>query len=158
MSDKEWQHKEEAIKQIAARDGYICFICKQPFGKKEKPTIDHWIPISKGGGWAIDNLKLAHKQCNFWKGDRVPLPDGTIPERPKKTSSYGQKRIRKSNRPKVCISCMSGRNLRPNQTCRVCNSGPQPPVFPGWAKRKSYDCDHNIYHCFACIVGFARRP
>jgi hypothetical protein len=154
---KEWENKEDAIRRISERDGYLCFICKEPFGKKEKPTIDHWIPISKGGKWDISNLRLAHRSCNFWKADRVPLKDGTIPEKPEKSSQFRNKRITKQNRPKVCTSCMSGRSLGPNQICNVCNSGPQPPVFPGWAKRKSYNCDHNKYHCFACVVGFVAR-
>lgn len=156
MSKLEWQNKEEAIKILSERDGYFCFICKDPFGKKEKPTIDHWIPISKGGTWNIENLRLAHKACNFWKSDRVPLEDGTIPEKPIRPTKT-LKRVRKRNRPSVCSSCLSGRLLGPNQRCNSCNSGPQPAVFPGWAKRKSYDCDHKVYHCFACVVGYASR-
>jgi len=155
--DRGWKAKQEAVDLLSVRDGYFCFICKEKFGAKEKPTLDHWIPISKGGTWNIENLRLAHKSCNLWKGDRVPLEDGSIPERPKPKSSYGQKRIRKQNRPKVCNTCMSGRLLSVGERCNVCNSGPEPIIFPAWAKRKSFECDHYIYHCFACIVGFKGR-
>ena len=157
MIEITWQGKQEAIEILIGRDGDYCFICKQSFGKKEKRTIDHWIPLSKGGTWDIENLRLAHKSCNLWKGDRVPLSDGTIPEPPQKRSQQQKKRIKKQNRPKVCSVCMSGRILMPNQICVICNSGPQPVVFPGWAKRKSSECDHKIYHCYACILGFAGR-
>lgn len=157
MIEITWQGKQEVVDILIKRDGDLCFICKNPFGKKEKRTIDHWIPLSKGGSWNINNLRLAHKSCNLWKGDRVPLKDGTIPEREKRTSSSKQKRIKKSNRPRVCNTCLSGRNLLPNQTCNMCSSGPQPLDFPGWAKRKSTECDHRVYHCYACILGFVRR-
>lgn len=150
-----WQGKAEAIEILSKRDGYHCFICNGEFGKKEKPTIDHWIPLSKGGSWDIENLRLAHKQCNLWKGDRVPLADGTIPERIQKTKVT--KKITKLGRPKVCSTCMSGRILLAHETCPTCKSGPQPPSFPGWAKRKSNECDHKTYHCFACVLGFAKR-
>lgn len=157
MIEITWQGKQEAIDMLTARDGDMCFICKGPFGKKEKRTLDHWIPLSKGGTWDISNLRLAHKQCNLWKGDRVPLADGTVPEPLPKGSKNYQKRVKKQNRPKVCNLCMSGRILLPGERCSLCHSEPRPLSFPGWAKKKSNECDHRIYHCYACILGFARR-
>jgi hypothetical protein len=157
MIERDWESKQQAMKMIAERDGYFCFICKKDFGKKEKPTLDHWIPLSKGGGWNMSNLRITHKQCNLWKGDRVPLPDGTIPEMPPKKSNQKRKRISRLNRPKVCDVCMSGRILLPNERCHVCGSGPEPIKFPGWAKRHTKECDHFIYHCYACVVGFQGR-
>lgn len=157
MIDITWQGKQEAIQKIIDRDGDMCFICKKEFGKKEKKTLDHWIPLSKGGTWDISNLRLAHKSCNLWKGDRVPLTDGTVPDPPPRSSKYHKKRIRKQNRPKVCSVCASGRILLQGERCYACHSGPQPLTFPGWAKKKSSECDHGIYHCYACILGFAIR-
>lgn len=154
---KDWETKKEKLEKIIQRDGYLCYICKENFGKKERPTIDHWVPLSKGGTWDISNLRLAHKQCNVWKGDRVPNKDGTIPEKEERRSSHRQKRIRKINRPKVCKSCNSGRSLFPGQVCMSCRSGPEPKVYPGWAKRKPSECDHKTYHCFSCFLGFTRR-
>jgi hypothetical protein len=154
VSDLSWQNKQEAIDLIRERDGANCFICGGPFGKKEKVTIDHWIPLSKGGTWKLSNLRIAHKSCNLWKGDRVPLPDGTIPEKP---TVQRKKKSSKSDRPKICNVCMSGRVLRNGQVCPSCSSGPQPIDFPGWAKRNTRECDHGRYHCFACILGFVKR-
>lgn len=35
------------------------------------PTIDHVIPLAKGGMHSWDNVRLAHHSCNSTKGDRV---------------------------------------------------------------------------------------
>lgn len=154
---KDWESRKEKVSQIIKRDGYLCYICKKDFGKKEKPTIDHWIPLSKGGTWDIENLRLAHKQCNIWKGDRIPNKDGTIPEKQTPKSMYKQKRVNKRNRKRVCKVCSNGRLLLENQTCKSCFSEPQPKKYPGWAKRKPSECDHGIYHCFSCFLGFTKR-
>lgn len=56
----------------------LCGICGKPVDKKLtppdplSPVIDHIIPISKGGHpSAIDNLQLAHWQCNRQKSDKL---------------------------------------------------------------------------------------
>lgn len=33
-------------------------------------TIDHVIPVSKGGTWMLENLVLCCLGCNQWKGER----------------------------------------------------------------------------------------
>jgi len=38
---------------------------------KDRATIDHIIPISKGGRDGISNLKLDHARCNKIKGKRT---------------------------------------------------------------------------------------
>lgn len=35
------------------------------------PSIDHIVPISKGGSHTWDNVQLAHKQCNSIKSDKT---------------------------------------------------------------------------------------
>lgn len=35
-------------------------------------TVDHTIPLSKGGKWALDNLRTACRPCNFAKGNQSP--------------------------------------------------------------------------------------
>ncbi|MEM7766466.1 MAG: HNH endonuclease signature motif containing protein [Pseudomonadota bacterium] len=43
--------------------------------KKQRPTLDHIQPRSKGGRDTPDNLQLAHADCNRRKGDRwTPTP------------------------------------------------------------------------------------
>lgn len=38
-------------------------------------TIDHWIPLSKGGVDGFYNYRLLHNACNLEKGNRVPEYD-----------------------------------------------------------------------------------
>ena len=56
----------------------ICGICGKPvdfslkFPDPMSPTIDHIIPVAKGGHPSdIDNLQLAHFYCNRQKSDRI---------------------------------------------------------------------------------------
>jgi 5-methylcytosine-specific restriction endonuclease McrA len=46
-----------------------CFYC----GNKRKLTIDHIIPISKGGGHTRDNVVMACKSCNSSKNAKDPI-------------------------------------------------------------------------------------
>jgi hypothetical protein len=144
--------KQQRIAIIKKRDGNYCFICKSAFTSKDKVTIDHWIPLSRGGSWNLDNLRIAHKKCNAWKGDRVPNLDGTIPPPQKK-----EKKAPKAKKPSVCPVCLSGRKLGKDQFCGSCGSGPQPLDYPRWAKRKISECDHKVFFCFGCTIGFIER-
>lgn len=38
----------------------------------EYPSIDHVVPLSKGGTHTWDNVHLAHKRCNMAKGNKYP--------------------------------------------------------------------------------------
>lgn len=52
-----------------------CHLCKRPISindlkdKRWRPTLDHIIPRSKGGGDSIKNLAIAHKVCNEIRGN-----------------------------------------------------------------------------------------
>ena len=65
------------------KDEGICKICGKPCDYddyvvkndvvivgKNYPSIDHIIPISKGGSHTWDNVQLAHKYCNSIKSDK----------------------------------------------------------------------------------------
>lgn len=59
----------------------LCGICGKPvdFSKKYpdplSPCVDHIIPVSKGGHPSdIDNLQLAHWECNRQKSDKLFAP------------------------------------------------------------------------------------
>lgn len=47
-----------------------CALCGMPIAFDEA-TLDHKIPISRGGSNRIANLQLAHLLCNQYKGDSV---------------------------------------------------------------------------------------
>lgn len=55
---------------VLERDGYVCGICGENIAEGDV-SIDHIIPITRGGGDNIENLQPAHKSCNSRKGNRV---------------------------------------------------------------------------------------
>ena len=66
------------IKSVFNRDGGVCKICGKPCDLNDRsygcygpnyPTVDHIIPLSKGGPHTWDNVQLAHAICNSYKRD-----------------------------------------------------------------------------------------
>lgn len=57
-------------KTVYAKSNGKCAICGKPV-KFKKMTVDHKIPLSKGGTNDISNLQLAHLICNRAKTDLV---------------------------------------------------------------------------------------
>lgn len=56
-------------KNILRRDGHRCQFC----GRGDVPlTVDHIVPVSRGGEDSWDNLVAACVKCNNRKGDRTP--------------------------------------------------------------------------------------
>jgi 5-methylcytosine-specific restriction endonuclease McrA len=63
---------------VYERDRRMCWLCEGavlapgllPHNDAEEPTIDHVVPISRGGGTVWSNVRLAHRGCNASKGDR----------------------------------------------------------------------------------------
>ena len=86
--DHDGQHRaqfEKNKKRIYATQT-VCAICGKPVDFSLKyphplsPTIDHIIPIAKGGHPSdIDNLQLAHRCCNRQKSDKL-MPKENIAE------------------------------------------------------------------------------
>jgi len=64
-----------SAKGISKRDGDVCYLCENKvrwdvnYLDDYYPTIDHVIPISKGGTHTWDNVRLAHRLCNMYKRD-----------------------------------------------------------------------------------------
>ncbi|XP_062189522.1 uncharacterized protein LOC133892645 isoform X2 [Phragmites australis] len=54
-------------KNILYRDGFICQYCSSG----DNLTIDHVIPISRGGKWEWENLVTACSRCNSRKGQKT---------------------------------------------------------------------------------------
>lgn len=72
----EYDHTVKLSKLIERHNG-ICQICGLAVDTSDRtgnaigryyPTIDHIIPISKGGSHTWDNVQLAHMICNSMKG------------------------------------------------------------------------------------------
>lgn len=56
-------------KNILVRDGFKCAYCGR---ERQRLTIDHIIPKSKGGKANFENCVSSCKPCNNKKGDRTP--------------------------------------------------------------------------------------
>lgn len=63
---------------VFKRDAWVCKICGQPVVKDVphmhplEATIDHIIPLSKGGEHSWDNVQCTHRRCNRLKGNMLP--------------------------------------------------------------------------------------
>lgn len=55
--------------EIAARDKNLCHVCGLWVSIHEV-TLDHVVPLIKGGTHTADNIKIAHRECNSRKGKR----------------------------------------------------------------------------------------
>jgi 5-methylcytosine-specific restriction endonuclease McrA len=64
------------LQGIADRDNNKCHICGDAVDWNDSPqgnwypSIDHVVPLSRGGCHTFDNIKLAHRWCNSVKNDR----------------------------------------------------------------------------------------
>ena len=73
-----------SLSKLCERDKGICYICGKPVNWDDHyskngyfiagdmyPSIEHIIPISKGGEHSWSNVKLAHRRCNYLKSNRT---------------------------------------------------------------------------------------
>jgi len=61
--------------EIAERDKGLCHMCGKRMGRQVwphplSPSLDHVIPLSRGGVHDPTNVRLAHLGCNVAKGNR----------------------------------------------------------------------------------------
>ncbi|MEH1780668.1 MAG: HNH endonuclease [Nostoc sp.] len=63
--------KDRKRPHLIAKYGMKCFWCGHNL-KPETLTIDHYIPLSKGGSNKIKNLRLACDGCNQKRGNAMP--------------------------------------------------------------------------------------
>lgn len=62
--------------RIFERDGWRCYMCsrklspRSTFPHRRSATIDHLIPISKGGSHEPSNVRTACHACNSGKNNR----------------------------------------------------------------------------------------
>lgn len=70
----------DAIEPLVLFEKYdwICNICDTEIDKRRRfpdtmaATIEHVIPLCAGGTHTWENVRPAHAQCNFDKGDTLP--------------------------------------------------------------------------------------
>jgi hypothetical protein len=61
---------------LANRDGWRCGICSEEIGQDPWPhprslSVDHVIPLSRGGAHGYANTQAAHLSCNIGKGAKI---------------------------------------------------------------------------------------
>lgn len=90
----------EKNKKVILKTRNVCGICGKPVDKSLKyphplsPVIDHIIPVAKGGHPSdIDNLQLAHWQCNRQKSDKLYNDE---PSKGKGTNVIGNRNLPQS--------------------------------------------------------------
>lgn len=68
------------IKEIYERDGYICWVCNLPIdpnlrrGDPLAITLEHIVPLCKGGEHSRNNCSCSHAICNSRKGVKLLEP------------------------------------------------------------------------------------
>ena len=75
--------KDITVEGLYKRDNGICYLCGKPCrlddyiiqdGQKQcgdwYPSIDHVVPLARGGAHSWDNVRLAHRICNSRKADK----------------------------------------------------------------------------------------
>lgn len=78
------KHSTKSLQKLYKRDKGICYICNTKCDYEDYiilngtiicgdyyPSIEHVIPISKGGTDDWENIRLAHRKCNNLKGNRI---------------------------------------------------------------------------------------
>lgn len=64
------RNAQELSKIVLAEYGSLCHLCLKSIETQEEYSVDHIIPRSKGGTNDLDNLRPAHRKCNYSRSDR----------------------------------------------------------------------------------------
>lgn len=70
---KRKHHSNKSLRVKLYLQSNTCCICKKPITSIDEATIDHKIPLDKGGSNRRDNKQLTHRQCNFKKGNKIEV-------------------------------------------------------------------------------------
>jgi 5-methylcytosine-specific restriction endonuclease McrA len=69
--------EDVSLDYIGNRDKWICHLCNQKVDKTLTgrnpfmPSLDHVLPLSKGGEHSNKNVRISHLRCNLKKHDQV---------------------------------------------------------------------------------------
>ena len=81
--ERGWTEESKTISlaKLYERDNGICYLCggvceyTDDYNSDNYPTIDHVIPIARGGKDEWKNIRLAHRVCNMAKGVEIVESD-----------------------------------------------------------------------------------
>lgn len=71
--------EDVAFGEVWGRDGGLCWICSAQIDVQAAVpddlagTMDHVVPLSRGGSHTFSNVRLAHFICNSKRGDRIEV-------------------------------------------------------------------------------------
>lgn len=68
MADR--RHLQYIRQHLIAKHGMVCALCGKPIESENELTVDHIIPRAMGGATTYENCQLAHRDCNFRKGNK----------------------------------------------------------------------------------------
>lgn len=69
-----------APRAVYERDGWVCQLCRLPIDPavpwpdSMSPSVDHVVPLARGGEHSMANAQAAHLGCNSRKCDRLDEP------------------------------------------------------------------------------------
>lgn len=78
------KYEDITLAKLYEKDKGICYLCgkhlilNDAYNRPEAPTIEHVIPISKGGTNTWNNVKLACRHCNNLKGTKILINEGVF--------------------------------------------------------------------------------
>lgn len=61
---------EITLGYLLERDCWVCGICHRKIRRREDASLDHIVPLSRGGSHELANVQASHKKCNYAKGNR----------------------------------------------------------------------------------------
>lgn len=73
------------VKMLLDLDGDACYLCREVI--TGRPSVDHVVPLSRGGSDTVSNVALTHWECNNRKRAKslgevhLEFPDMAVPER-----------------------------------------------------------------------------
>lgn len=65
-------------REVFERDGWVCGICAEfvdsalAWPNPGSASLDHIVPLAKGGSHTYGNVQCAHLRCNIVKNDALP--------------------------------------------------------------------------------------
>ncbi|MGW6946179.1 HNH endonuclease [Streptomyces xanthophaeus] len=68
---------------VHTRDEWTCQLCRLPIDPEVawpdpmSASVDHIVPLSRGGQHSMINVQSAHLGCNSSKGDRLDHPNAS---------------------------------------------------------------------------------
>lgn len=75
------QYARLSKRNVFLRDQYVCQYCGTHVNNHDA-TLDHVLPLSKGGKSSWTNLATACKPCNYRKSDKMTMKPKSIPYKP----------------------------------------------------------------------------